>query len=161
MRSHFGIFRTIAWFIFVALYLLFVGKTDWTEAAAGAAAAALTLYMLRLLHDKFKRPLLMEPRWFLILWRVPIAMITESWQLLVALVQQLRGIPVDGVFIEKEYPEKEDEHDAARRAYMTFGVCITPNSYLVHQDREKKQVLIRQLVGKDLSTVDRVFVETP
>jgi hypothetical protein len=120
-----------------------------------------TLFLIRLLRDKFKRPLLVRGVWFRLLWRIPIAMFAESWQLLVALLRQLAGRGGDGCFIEHRFPGPNDEHEAARRAFMTFGVCITPNSYLVQYDREKGTVLVRQLVGTRISKVDRLFVELP
>jgi hypothetical protein len=80
---------------------------------------------------------------------------------LTALLRQLRGVETEGHLIEHPFSCPEDGHDLARIAFMTFGVCITPNSYLVYDDRKNGRVLIRQLVGKDLSTVDRLFVELP
>jgi hypothetical protein len=158
-KGGFGKFSAITWLLFLGLYLLMSGEANLSEGLAGAAAASFALFMVRLLGDKFKEPLLMKPVWFRLLWRIPVAMFSESWLLLKALVDRLAGREVEGVFIDHDFPGEEDGHDAARRAYMTFGVCVTPNSYLVYQDREHKCVLIRQLVGKDLSKVDRLFVE--
>jgi hypothetical protein len=159
MKVPVSIFSAITWFVFVGLYLLLCGEVNVSEVVAGAAAASFSLFMVRLLGDKFKKPLLMKPGWFRLLWRIPPAMFSESWLLLKALVGRIFGKEPDSVFIHHDFPGEDDGHDSARRAYMTFGVCITPNSYLVYQDREKRRVLIRQLVGKELSEVDRLFVE--
>jgi hypothetical protein len=161
MNGNTAVFRIAAWLSFCGLYLLLVGKTDLSELIAGGASATVTLLLVRLLREKFKRPLLVKVSWSLLLWRIHVAMVTESFQLLAALVRQVLGREVDGLFIEHELTAPEDNHDQARRAYMTFGVCITPNSYLVFYDRENKRALIRQLVGEKLSTVDRLFVELP
>jgi hypothetical protein len=160
-KGRIGIFSAVTWLLFLGLYLLMSAAVNLSEVMAGAAAASFSLFMVRLLGEKFKKPLLMRPVWFLLLWRIPVAMFSESWLLLKALFARLAGREVEGVFIQHDFPGEEDGHDAARRAYMTFGVCVTPNSYLVYQDRDKKRVLIRQLVGKELSEVDRVFVELP
>lgn len=149
----------VTWLLFLGLYLLFCGKADPSEVAAGGAAAAIALLLVRTLRDSFRSPLRIKAVWLLLLWRIPIAMFAESWLLLVALVRQLTGGRVEGTMVNHPFPFEEDRHEAARRAWMTLGVCITPNSYLVYLDREKKTVLIRQLVGRKLSTVDRVFVE--
>lgn len=154
-------FAAVTWLLFLGLYLLFCGKVDRAELAAGAAAATVALLLAGLLRDKFKRPLLAKLSWFRLLWRIPVAMLSESWLLLKALVWRLLGRECEGVFIYHDFTAEEDEHDDARRAFMTFGVCITPNSYLVYYDREKKRVLIRQLAGKELSEIDRLFVELP
>jgi hypothetical protein len=159
MRRKPGIFSTVTWLLLLGLYLLLSGETDISEIVAGAATASFTLFLVRLLREKFKSPLLMKPEWFRLLWRIPLAMFSESWLLLKALVDRLLGREVEGVFIEHDFPGEYDGHDDARRAYLTFGVCVTPNSYLVYQNRENKRVLIRQLVGKELSKVDRLFVE--
>lgn len=150
-----------SWLLFLGLYLLFAGKGNTSELAAGAFAATVTLILTGMLGERFKRPLRIKPRWLWLLWRVPVAMLTESWQLLVALCRELSGKRMEGEMIEHPFPGPDDRHESARRAVMTFGVCITPNSYLVYLDREHKRVLIRQLVGKGLSKIDRLFVELP
>lgn len=161
MTGKAGKFTAIAWLLFFGLYLLFTGDVSVAEVAAGIATATFAAFLVRLLREKFKRPLLAKPQWFRLLWRIPLATLSESWLLLKALVNELLGREQDGIFIHHDFPAQEDRHDSARRAYMTFGVCVTPNSYLVYYDREKKRVLIRQLVGKELSSIDRLFVELP
>ena len=148
--------------LFLALYLLFSGSLAGEEVAVGAAAACGNAILVMLLREHFRRPFRVKLAWFVFLWRIPPAMFQESWLLLVALLHRVSGRETAGRFIEHPYPgQQDDEHAAARRAFMTFGVCITPNSYLVLYDRRKRRVLIRQLVGKELSPVDRVFVELP
>ncbi len=154
-------FALCSWLIFLGLYLLMAGKANASELAAGAFAATIVLALTGMLGERFKRTLLIKPSWLWLLWRVPVSMLTESWQLLVALCRELSGRHVEGEMIEHPFPGPDDRHESARRAVMTFGVCITPNSYLVYLDREQKRVLIRQLVGKELSKIDRLFVELP
>jgi multisubunit Na+/H+ antiporter MnhE subunit len=161
MRANSVSFSVISWILFLGIYLLLSGKADVSETVAGAAAATVAILLVALLREKFKLTLMMKPIWFLLLWRIPPAMISESWLLLKALVQRLRGEEPDALLIEYPFPGPDDEHHTARLAFMTFGVCITPNSYLVYYDRKNKRVLVRQLVGKELSTVDRRFVELP
>ncbi|GFO63771.1 hypothetical protein M1B72_08295 [Geomonas paludis] len=151
----------VTWFLFLGLYLLFCAKADPAEAVTGGAAALLALWLVGMLRDSFRSPLRLKPSWLLLLWRIPFAMFSESWLLLVALLHRIAGREEDGVMIEHRFDFPADEHESARRAWMTFGVCITPNSYLVFLDKKKKRVLIRQLVGKELSTIDRLFVELP
>ncbi|MBJ6749750.1 hypothetical protein [Geomonas anaerohicana] len=151
----------ITWLLFLGLYMLFCAKADPAEAVTGGVAALLALWLVGLLRDSFRSPLRLKPSWLLLLWRIPSAMLSESWLLLVALLRRLGGREEDGVMIEHRFDFPEDKHESARRAWMTFGVCITPNSYLVFLDKKKKKVLIRQLVGKELSTTDRLFVELP
>ena len=159
MKKNSILLGMLAWLLFLALYLLLAGKASPEEGAAGAMAATITLLLARKLRKRFKRPLLLQPAWLLLLWRIPVAMLSESWLLAVALLRQLRGIETEGRLIEHPFTAPQDRHDSARRAFMTCGVCITPNSYLVYVDREKKRVLVRQLVGERISKIDRLFVE--
>ncbi len=149
----------VTWLSFLGLYMLFCGKADPLEAVAGGAAALLALKLVGMLRDSFISPLRVKPTWLLLVWRLPAAMFSESWLLMVALIRELRGKESTGVTIEHPFEFLADRHESARRAWMTFGVCITPNSYLVFVDRERRQVVIRQLVGREISTIDRLFVE--
>ena len=151
----------VSWLLFLGLYMLFCAKADPAEAVTGGAAALLALWLVGMLRDSFRSPLRLKPSWLLLLWRIPFAMFSESWLLLVALLRRLGGAEEEGVLIEHSFDFPDDAHESARRAWMTFGVCITPNSYLVFLDQKKKKILIRQLVGKELSTIDRLFVELP
>jgi hypothetical protein len=151
----------LSWSLLLVLYLLLSGNAGLSEVAAGSAAASFVLFLLLLLRDQFKRPLLIKAHWLLLLWRIPVAMFSESWLLTIALLRQLRGGRTHGHLLRHPYTPPADGHQAARIAFMTFGVCITPNSYLVFHDRAEKQVLVRQLVGERISKVDRLFVELP
>lgn len=152
----------MAWCAYLALYLIFTGNIGRQELAAGAVTASLALFLVIRLRRTFTRTLSIKPVWLIYLWRIPWAMLEESWLLLVAVLRRLAGQEQEGVFIEHHCPGCDyDRHDAARRAFMAFGVCITPNSYLVHYDPDRNNVLLRQLVGNELSRVDRLFVELP
>ncbi|MBJ6726106.1 hypothetical protein [Geomesophilobacter sediminis] len=149
------------WCAFLALYLLFAGEFNWSEAGAGAVFALLTTAAVAFLGKKFRDTLWAKPSWMRLLLRIPWAMLQETWLLVVALFRKLAGRAATGIFLQTVYPAPEDEHDSSRRAYMAFGVCITPNSYLVYHDVKSRKVLVRQLVGKELSEIDRKFVELP
>lgn len=159
MKKSTFLWGSASWVLFVLLYLLLVGKAEADEAAAGAFAASFALFLVHRLRARFKRALLVKPQWLVLLRSIPFATLSESWFLCTALLRRLRGNPVEGRMMEHPFTAPQDRHDSARRAFMTFGVCITPNSYLVYLDREKKRVLIRQLVGEELSKIDRLFVE--
>jgi hypothetical protein len=154
--------RALTWCISVGLYLLCAGSLHQMELVAAVAAATIVTALAAKLRVRFLRTLEMKGRWLTLLWRIPPAMFQESWFLLIALLQRLAGKEGEGRFIEHQCPRCEyDHHDSARRAFMTFGVCITPNSYLVSYDPERKRVLLRQLVGRNISPIDRLFVELP
>jgi hypothetical protein len=152
----------IAWGLYLCLYLLLAGSSELAEVIAGAITATLSLLLVARLKSRFRRTTSIKAVWLIYLFRIPLSMLTESCLLLVALLKRLGDKETTGVFIEHHCPGCEyDRHDAARRAFMTFGICVTPNSYLVSWDRKSGTVLLRQLVGKEISPVDRVFVELP
>lgn len=84
----------------------------------------------------------------------------ETWLLMTALARRLSGRRAEGVLLEYPYlPETESPRSPALRAFMTYGVCVSPNSYLVDIDMRKRVVSIRQLVGQEVSPVDKAFLE--
>lgn len=154
-------YRLLNWCAFLALYLLFAGKFNWSEAGAGALFAFLTTAAVAFLGKHFRDTLWAKPSWMRLLLRIPRAMFQETWLLTLALARKLAGRACTGVFLQTVYPAPEDEHDSSRRAFMAFGVCITPNSYLVYHDVKTRKVLVRQLMGRELSEIDRKFAELP
>ncbi|UFS72130.1 hypothetical protein LPW11_08045 [Geomonas sp. RF6] len=151
----------LSWVCFSGCYLLLAGSKSPEEIVAAAAASSFLIFLVLHLKHPFKTPLRLKPSWLLLLLRIPWAMLEESWLLLFPLLRRLRGEEVEGVLLEHPFPPPRDYHDAARRAFMTFGVCVTPNSYLLLEDRERDTALVRQLVGKEISKVDRLFLELP
>lgn len=152
----------VGWCLYLCLYLLFAGSIEPAEITAGLITATVTLLLVARLKSRFRRTTSIKPLWLVYLLRIPFSMLQESWLLLTALGKRVAGKEATGIFIEHHCPGCDyDRHDAARRAFLTFGVCVTPNSYLVWWDRASGKVLLRQLVGKEISPVDRVFVELP
>lgn len=159
MKGKISVLTLIPWFLLWGLYLLCAGSASPAEVVAGAASAGFVTWLLCLLPKDLARPLRFKARWLVLLLRIPWATLKESWLLTRALLLHVRGLPIDEVQIEHPLASVDERHRDARDAFMTFGVCITPNSYLVCFDAEKGVVVIRQLVGKELARLDRLFVE--
>ena len=150
----------LMWPLFTAVYLLITGGFEKEEIVAGAVAGLGAAFLSLGLGVQFDRTVLLKPRWLILLLRIPWAMLAETWLLMTALLRKLGGEDVRGKFITVPCAAgRNDLHGAALEAYMTFGICITPNSYLVYYDQKTGQALIRQLAGKKLSRLDRIFAE--
>ncbi|MCM0083248.1 hypothetical protein L4X63_16810 [Geomonas sp. Red32] len=78
-----------------------------SEAVVGAVAATASLLLVRLLGGRFKRTVLIKPVWLLLLWRIPVAMLSESWLLLKTLILHLAGRRQEGAFMVHRYPVPE------------------------------------------------------
>lgn len=148
-----------AWLILFGSYLFFAASLDTAEIVAGGAVgcvAALLFVKVRRHGPAFRPPL----RWFVPFKYAPRALVSETWLLARSAVYRLAGKRRRGRFMVLPFsaPGGEGQRSAAR-GILTFGICLTPNSYVVCIDRPCNRVLIRQLVGRELAFSDRVFLE--
>jgi len=150
----------IFWSLFSGLYLLFADTLQVSEVVAGIVVGAGINVLFQTVEAKGFDHYHPRLRWLIPLWRIPGAVAWETWLLIVAVVR--RGIGarrMTGLFITFPFDEEPgDPETNARMAIMAFGICVTPNSYLVKTDFEKKKIFLRQLVGRESSSLDRKFL---
>lgn len=151
----------LSWAVFLAWYLCFSASLERAELITGAVFALAMLLPMHHLHRDALATLHFKLPWLLPLVKIPWAMFQESWLLCLALFRRLVHGEAQGTFHERHRLAPADEQRTARRVLLTFGVCITPNSYLVYLDPEAGVALVRQLVGKEVSPLDREFLELP
>jgi multisubunit Na+/H+ antiporter MnhE subunit len=147
------------WATLFGVYLLLVGNASLSELIVGAVLG-LTVTVL-LLWSKSVGMLPLRLRWWFIapMRYVPGAILWETGQGLYALVRRLAGQDVQGVTLRVPFAHTgNDTESATRRAIAIFGVTITPNSYVVRVDEKQGEILIRQLVGQELSKCDVEFL---
>jgi multisubunit Na+/H+ antiporter MnhE subunit len=150
----------LLWGAFLGIYLIYAGSLSAAELAAGSAVAAFVAFLFLRLRKCFRSTYRFRCSWLPSLLRIFPAVFTESWQLYVCLAKRTVGKEVHGRFLEHRYVvDPADPHSSARFAFMTFGVCVTPNSYLVRVDRSKGNATVRQLAGDKMSVIDRKFLE--
>lgn len=150
---------SVTWAVLFAVYLLLVGSASASEVVIGAALAAGVAPLL--LWSRSVGMLSLQLRWRYLapLWSVPGAILWETGQDLYALARRLAGQDVHGIVLRLPFAfTGDDPESATRRVIAIFGVTITPNSYVVRVDVEKKEILIRQLVGQELSKGDSAFL---
>ncbi len=147
--------------VFWALYLPLAWKLNPAEWIAGAivgSASAAALFLARSAGAFRFRPSreFWGPTRF---W--PEAVVKETGLLLGALVGALRAPgSVPGHMIEVPYPGTgSDDASCARRAFIAFGITLTPNSYVVEIDRERGVLFLHQLVGRKVARSDQAFLD--
>ncbi len=147
------------WATLFGVYLLLVGNASLSELAVGAFLGLAVTALL--LWSKSAGMLPLRLRWWFIapMRYVPGAILWETGQDLYALARRLAGQDVQGMTLRVPFAHTgKDAESATRRAIAIFGVTITPNSYVVRVDEEQGEILIRQLVGQELSKSDSEFL---
>ena len=140
---------TLGWFLAsFALWLWFVDSLALAEVWVGLAVAALAT-VLALAVWLFS-PVRFRPRvrWARLLSGVPLGVLRDSGILALALWRRLargerprsafRLVPFSGV--------GDDPESVTWRAFAIVGTSITPNTYVIGVDRERKAALVHQLV---------------
>ena len=136
------------WAILFGLYLLFAAKLAAAEALVGGVAAALaatgTMATARAADLHF-RPRI---RWLRLIVRIPGRVLADCGIVGLALWRRIvQRQNVDGTFrIVPFDPGSDDAVSVARRALVTGGVSLAPNTYVVAVDRQRSVLLVHQLV---------------
>lgn len=129
------------------LYMLFVAKWSWEEAIAGAAVAASGATAASAVFWASGARYWPRLSWLKPLLAVPPRVLADCGVVGLAIWRQISGRPVAGRFrIVPFDPGEDDAASAARRALVTASVSISPNTYVVAIDRERRLLLVHQLV---------------
>lgn len=136
------------WLAFFPLYLLLAGSVDGQEVVAGAVLSAVAA--LAAIVTRCAGSLYFQPRWrWLRHFRHLLGRLLSDCAIVAwALIRALRGREkIEGIFRTIPFdPGGDDAESAARRALVMAGACLTPNTYVVAVDAERKQLLLHQLV---------------
>jgi multisubunit Na+/H+ antiporter MnhE subunit len=139
----------LAWLGLVALWLLIVGQLAPAEIAAGAAAAAISVFVFAAVR-RDARQLRIRPdlAWLLESWRLPLRVIVDFVTITRALWNRLvrnrrargsfRTIPLSAV--------GTDGRSTARRVLATLALSLPPNSYVVAFDPDDRSMVVHTLV---------------
>jgi multisubunit Na+/H+ antiporter MnhE subunit len=153
---------TSGWFIVsFALWLWFVDSLALPEAWVGLAVAALatTLALVVWLYSPVRfRPRVRWARW---LRGVPLGVLRDSGVLGLALWRRLaRGERPRSAFRLVPFPDAgdDDPESVTWRAFVIAATSITPNTYVIGVDCERKTVLVHQLVPDSAEQVRRRVV---
>jgi multisubunit Na+/H+ antiporter MnhE subunit len=138
----------LAWWVgLTGLYLLFAGTLNAQEIAAGLVAAAIAATGVTA-AGRSEEPWAYRWSWLRkllrLLWEVPrdaVRVSRAAWRAVV-----LRQ-PIEGRFEVVPFePGGDDPHSATRRALVTIGISLPPNSFVIDIDRQHSSILVHKLV---------------
>lgn len=140
--------RAIVAGLFWGCYMGLVGKPSVSEAVAGALVTLAALAMLVYLEAASGRPFHFKAAWWLDLGRLPGRIVSDAVKVSAALITHMLGLgPLDGRFMAIPFPDRpDDEAMEARLALMTLGTSVSPNAFVLDVDRDRRLVLVHELV---------------
>jgi multisubunit Na+/H+ antiporter MnhE subunit len=133
----------------MVLWMLLTSTVKGSELVAGAIAAVVTAVVVEAVRERERFAFRPRLRWLRRAVAIPVRVVVESWQVTVALTRHATGrTRVRGTFvaIPFEHGERDDPEAAARRALVTVGVSMTPNTVVVGIDPDRNELLTHQLV---------------
>lgn len=156
------VFYTIGWFIVsFALWLWYVDSLALPEVWFGLAVAALATALA--LVERHFSPVRFYLRvyWARFLTGVPLGVLRDAGILGVALWRRLaRGEQPRSAFRLVRFSEAggDDPESVTWRAFVIAATSITPNTYVIGVDRERKTALVHQLVPESADQLRRGVV---
>jgi multisubunit Na+/H+ antiporter MnhE subunit len=142
----------LAWFVVLnVLWLVFISAWVWSEAILGLFASAIGATAAEAVRELGLTGFRMRARWLLKLKLLPWRTLRETWLVFRALAgQTTRRAPVRGRFrvVPVTLPEDPDEQ-AAKRALLTVGEGLSPNTYVLAIDNREGLMLIHELVAEE------------
>ena len=140
--------RALAWWLALfGVYLLLAGKTSGAELAAGAALALIATVALTKVRLESGARFDLKAGWLRPLATVPGKMLSDCFVVLAADCARVSRSRGSGRLSEREFnPGRNDPESRTRRALVTAGVCMAPNSIVLAIDREARRLLVHELV---------------
>jgi multisubunit Na+/H+ antiporter MnhE subunit len=136
------------WAALLGLYLLLAAKLTGEEILVGVGAAALAATAATVTVKAGN--LRFQPRlsWLRRFARLPGLVLADCGIMAAVLWRHIvQRRTVEGVFRTVPFDAGGDDAvSAARRALVTAGISLAPNTYLVDMDRERGILLVHQLV---------------
>lgn len=147
------------WAACFALWLLLTSTVDRTEMLTGVGAAAVAATAFEVIREHGAPRA--RPRWS---WLKPVPIIPllvarDTVVVFAELVRQLGGgRRRPGRLQPIELPDVGDEAERnARHLFVTIGVALSPNTYVIGFDPDRNEMLVHQLVPRRPASVDELF----
>ena len=147
------------WVACFVLWLLLTSTVDRTELLTGAGAAAIAATTFEVIREHGAPRA--RPRWS---WMkpapiIPVLVIRDTVLVFAELVRQLRGgRRRPGRLLAVPIPDVGDQAERnARHLFVTVGVSLSPNTYVIGFEPERGEMLVHQLVPTRPASVDDLF----
>lgn len=142
------------WVALFAIYLLLVaGSLSAEEAVAGGGVALVAAVALSVVRAHSGVSYTMRAAWWKPLATVPWSALRDCAVVLGAICGRPLQTSAGGHFIEREMdPGSHDIESKSRRALVLAAVSLPPNSFVLTIDRERRRLLLHELVPQDNST---------
>ena len=147
------------WGACFALWLLLTSTVDHTELLTGAGAAAIAATAFEVIREHGAPRA--RPRWW---WLkpapiIPLLVARDTVVVFAELARQLRGgRPRQARLHAVPIPDAGDRAERnARHLFVTIGVSLSPNTYVIGFEPERDEMLVHQLVPSRPGSVDELF----
>lgn len=160
--SRLAIYLFIWFVVLVGWWLLLVDSLFYAEILAGLAAAVLAVLVVLGVRRHSAARFRPRLRWLLWLIPIPAGVLRDSAVLAAVLWRRLaRGEHPQSAFRAVRFPAwADDPESAAWRAFSTAATSLTPNTYVIGIDQERRTILVHQLVPDSPQRLQQVLVGT-
>lgn len=137
------------WLGLLGAWVTLTLSLDPVELAAGAVAAAIAATVAELVRIQDLKTMRVHRRWLLRAVVLPRLILADTWTLAAALWRRVvLGRRVKGAFVALPFDpgDADDLYAPGRRALITAAISVTPNTYVVGIDTNRKLILVHQLV---------------
>ena len=141
------IFWLAEWIILALLWLLLVGKLEWSEIWIGMAASALAAGAATSVNGKNFARFYPEARWIFAAWRIPGYLLSGA-----ALIS---AVLFEFLFLGKQTASHiqavpfqrggDDERSSTRRALAIILTTMPPNFLVIGIDQQQNLILVHQI----------------
>jgi multisubunit Na+/H+ antiporter MnhE subunit len=147
------------WGACFGLWLLLTSTVDRTELLTGAGAAAIAATAFEVIREHGAPRARPHWSWLKPAPMVPVLVVRDTVVVFVELVRQLRGgRRKPGRLRIVPLPDIGDEAERnARHLFVTVGVSLSPNTYVIGFEPERNEMLVHQLVPTRPTSVDDLF----
>jgi multisubunit Na+/H+ antiporter MnhE subunit len=147
------------WLGCFALWMLLTSTVDHSELIVGAGAAAIAATAFEVIREHGAPRARPRWRWLKPVPVIPLLVARDTVVVFAELIRQLSGgrrrpgrlrtVPLD---------EAGDEAErTAHHLFVTIGVALSPNTYVIGFEPDRGEMLVHQLVPKRPESLDELF----
>ncbi len=137
----------ISWAFLFALYCLLVGKLAPSEILTGGFVAGIAAIAAAAVREQSEIHYATKWSWLAHFARLPVKVLCDCFVVLAAVCRRPFLARGSGRSAEFEFnPGNDHPESKARRALVTAGVSLAPNSFVIGIDRENHRLLVHELV---------------